>query len=389
MRLLHVVNRVDPSDGGPPAVVAHLAGAQRLLGHDVAVAALEPGAAAAEVAALYAAVPYGSGVLQIPFASRPWAERVTGTAAARRLRLLLAEFDFVHIHGLWQPLLFRAARACLGTGVAYGVTPHGMLSAWSMTQKPLKKRLALAAGWRAILERASFVQFLNAFERDEGCRSVALPQAVIVPNGVSVEAFAGDTGDDAGFSASLPRRYVLFLGRLHVSKGVLLLPPAFARLAARHPEVELLIAGPDFGAQPELEAAVRRAGLEARIRLLGGVYGTRKKALLRHAACLCLPTYQEGFSVTLLEALACGVPVVTTARANFPEIAAHGAGLIVEPDAAALADALLTLLADTDRARFAASARRLVAAYDWREVAATLVARYTLGAGAKALATAS
>jgi len=178
---------------------------------------------------------------------------------------------------------------------------------------------------------------------------------------------------------------VLSLGRLHATKGLDILCEAFARIAAVQPDVDLVIAGPDFGYEPRLRAHIEQLGLSSRVHVVGPVFARSKVALLRAALCLCQPSRQEGFSMTILEALACRVPVVISTECHFPQIQTEGAGFVVPLDAGATAQALLTLLGNEQvRKEAAQSALALVLArYTVDRLAEALVKNYqALGTGA-------
>ena len=132
--------------------------------------------------------------------------------------------------------------------------------------------------------------------------------------------------------------FVLFVGRLHEQKGVDLLLAAFEIVARRHPTVRLVIAGPDYG--------VTLPPLHPRVVRVGPVYGRDKPAALADATVFCLPSRHEGFSLAVLEALACGLPVVISTECHFPEVAAAGAGVVTPLDPASIADGLLRVLGD-------------------------------------------
>jgi glycosyltransferase involved in cell wall biosynthesis len=173
------------------------------------------------------------------------------------------------------------------------------------------------------------------------------------------------------------RPFFLFLARLHHMKGPDRLLRAFALAVQSNlpPETNLIIAGPDFGMLTALTDEAHRLGVSSRVRFVGSVRGPLKLALLQHALCLCQPSRYEGFSVTLLESLACGVPVVITPESNFPEVAAHGAGLVVEGSTEQLSAALVRLAREPQiRAAMIAAGLQLVA----REFTWTAVAKRSL-----------
>jgi glycosyltransferase involved in cell wall biosynthesis len=371
MRIVHCVDRIDPADGGPPAVAVRLAAAQARRGHQLGLISHTPRCSQQELQDSYGAIAGYTAIAQQYFDAGSFHERLSAARARDSLPQRLGRPDFVHLHGIWRPLLLRIAQHCQALGVPYAVTPHGMLKSWAMSQKRLKKYLGLTLGWRQVLERARVLHFLNEAERAEAAPLRLPTPGVVIPNGVDVAEINRGIAGNPAFQATLPGRYVLFLARLHYSKGLDLLIGAFERCAARYPDVHLVIAGADFGYRPQLEELIGASGLQARIHLLGGVYGEDKLQLLRNATCLCHPTRQEGFSMTLLESLASSVPVITTPEAHFPDIALEGAGIVCAADADSLARAVSAVLEDESRrTRMGIAAQRLVGSrYDWSVIA--------------------
>lgn len=168
---------------------------------------------------------------------------------------------------------------------------------------------------------------------------------------------------------------ILFLGWVEDHKGVPELIDAVARLAADRtlPPVRLHLAG-DGGGRAEAEARVAAAGLGGRVEFLGWIEGEAKARALAAADVFCLPSHAEGLPNALLEAMAAGLPVVSTPVGSIPDVVAPGENGLLVPvrDAGALAHALRTLVADPAlRARIGARARE-----DAR-------ARFSLAAGAQ------
>lgn len=145
---------------------------------------------------------------------------------------------------------------------------------------------------------------------------------------------------------------VLFLGRLAPEKGPDLAIHAFARIAHRFPEVELLLAG-EGDERPALERTVRSLGFGARVRFLGWVGPAAVGRVLDSASVVLLPSRTEGMPLASLEASGRGRPVVATRVGGLAEVVAHErTGLLVAPeDVAALGEALGDLLSDCEGAR--------------------------------------
>jgi glycosyltransferase involved in cell wall biosynthesis len=256
-----------------------------------------------------------------------------------------------------------------------------MLDPWSLTQSRWKKRLALALGWRRMLERAAALHLLNADEKALVAGLGLRTPGIVIPNGVNLADF-DPPPDPALFRRQLPelgdRPYILFLGRLHYKKGLDHLAEAFRIVACQLPDMHLVVAGPDDGARRDLESRVAGAGLADRVHIPGPIYGPAKLSCVAGAACFCLPSRQEGFSVAILEALACGTPAVVSTECHFPEVAEVGAGEIVLLDTGALAAALNRVLADFSRRELMGKAgRELVAArFTWPRIAEHCIDTY-------------
>lgn len=269
-------------------------------------------------------------------------------------------------------------------GVPYVVVPHGMLDPWSLRQKALKKRVALATYMRGVLDRAAFLHALNAEERDL-MRPLGLKVPVeVIPNGVFLEEF--ERMPAAGAFRAAHRGlgqdpYILFLSRLHFKKGLDYLADAFAILAKQRADVRLVVAGSDDGFKGEFERMIAAHGLSGRTHLVGPLYGEEKLAAFNDAACFCLPSRQEGFSIAITESLACGTPAVVSEDCHYPEVGEVGAGTVTALEAGAVAAGLVRVLAG-DRGAMGEAGRRLVRErFNW-----PAVARTTLGAYGRAFA---
>ncbi|OYV74923.1 MAG: hypothetical protein B7Z66_14825 [Chromatiales bacterium 21-64-14] len=250
-----------------------------------------------------------------------------------------------------------------------------------MAQKRWKKRLGLVLGRRRLLRDASFLHVLN---EDEGKLLEPLrlgTPMVVVPNGV----FAAEVGkrpNPGRFYLRYPQLenspYILFLSRLHYKKGLDFLAAMFAKVASAIPEVRLVVVGPDGGALADFEGRVRNAGFANRVLVTGPLYGSAKSEALADAACFCLPSRQEGFSMAITEALAIGCPVLITENCHFPEVATAGAGLVVPLSVAELADAASRILRSSAlRTRMGQEGLALVRkSYTWERISEYLEAAY-------------
>jgi glycosyltransferase involved in cell wall biosynthesis len=201
-------------------------------------------------------------------------------------------------------------------------------------------------------------------------------RVVVIPLGVPALGAAGPLPAAVGARVG-DAPYVLAIGTIEPRKNMPLLVESFVEVDV--PDAHLVIAGPDGAARPDVDAAI--AGLPPAVRervvLLGPVDDPSRRALLEHAAVVAYPSRYEGFGFPVLEAMASGVPVVTTRAGAIPEVAADAAVLVGPSDAAALADALTRVLTNDElRADLVARGRDRVEHFSWSATAAGLAAEY-------------
>ncbi len=256
------------------------------------------------------------------------------------LKQNLARFDGVVIHGLWQYHSYGSYRM-VRDRTPYVVFPHGMLDPYfkrAFPLKHLKKQVYWLAREYRVLRDARAVCFTTPIERDSAAGTM-WPERwnpAVVSFGTTQP-----TGDPASqreiFLSRYPglrqRRFFLFLSRIHSKKGCDLLLEALARVGEAHPDLDLVMAGPDEGGlRPQLEAQAGRLGISARVHWTGMLEGDLKWGAFHAADAFVLPSHQENFGVAVVEALACGLPVLISDKVNiWPDIVRDEAG-IVNPD---------------------------------------------------------
>lgn len=380
MKILHTAAGLSPDSGGPARSVPQLARALAAAGHEIALWAPRP------VDHLSDSDPEGDTGLAVHSGSFDAALEAFGRP------------DLVHDHGIWLPCHRTVAGICEARGIQRMVSPRGMLEPWSLNHKKWKKRVAWWLYQRKALRSAVALHATAASEAAQ-FRKLGLAQPILLAaNGVD-EAPAPDTEPD-GVST---RRAALFLSRIHPKKGLPILLEAWARIRPR--EWGLCITGPEENNHlAELKTLCDRLALDwrdvsatpqtatlvppATITFSPAVEGNAKWQAFHAAELFILPTHSENFGIVVAEALAAGLPVITTHGAPWEILEKEDCGWWVPVNI----DAIATALADATRhhpdelAAMGARGRQIVAEhFSWDTIARDMIAGYEwlLGQGPK------
>lgn len=298
---------------------------------------------------------------------------------ARQIRQQVAWADVVFIHFHYQFASVVGGWICRLLRKPYIIFTHGSLnrdgiSLRSHTLKQLYLRL---------LEHGNFRQALFAayHSQEERENSFCFGRYQIVPNGVDPQAFE-PLPAKGSFRVQYPalqdRLLILYLGRLDAGKGLDLLLPAFRHLVDRCSDVHLVLAGGDEkGYESSLQQMVSNLQIQEHVTFTGLIGGDLKLAALQDSDIYVLPSRSEGLSIAMLEAMYMGLPVIVSDRVGlWRAIEAERCGLVVPLDVAPLADALLSMATQPNRAEMGAHAAELVQTrYTWPTITQNLLAR--------------
>lgn len=376
--VLHFVPGLHYRDGGPSHSVVRLTDALAEDG-DLSVALVSHSDPELE------SIPSsGERVLRRTAASSNQLALRSGLVDRKLLASMLAtrHVDLMHIHSLWHLSNHWAMRLAWSRGIPLICHPRGMLEPWSLAYRAWKKRLALLLFHRTDMERTRAFIATSTME-SESIRRMGLRQPVaIIPNGVDFPALPPDATSPA--SGHRGDRVVLFLSRIHPKKGVAVLLQAWAKCA--RPGWKLVLAGPDEGGH--LRVVMREIGnlgIADTVSYVGEVRAERKEATYRSADLFVLPSFGENFGLVIAEALAYGIPVITTRHTPWANLDTVGCGWWieagVEPLVAALRHAMA--LSDDARAEMGKRGQGYVARYQWSNTArqTALFYRWILGHG--------
>lgn len=252
------------------------------------------------------------------------------------------------------------------------VTVHDLAQFRLTTMFPAWKRALAWVVLRAAVRRARRVVTISRFTRDDLAARLpaAVPKLEVVPQGVGGEITARAPSHAAARDAESLAPFLLVVGNQKPHKNLGAALQVLARLRADVPGLRLVVAGRHYPGDEPLAARARELGVGDAVVELGAVDDDVLRALYGRAECLLFPSYFEGFGLPLLEAMACGLPVVASNRASIPE-AVGDAGLMADPDDwDALAAAVRSLRPGPLRDEMVARGRRRAALLTWDATAA-------------------
>lgn len=341
MKILQVIPSLDAKAGGPVEGLIQQGIVMTAHGHNVQTLCLDaPGSAVDTRVASDAVYQLGPAYLgyRLSFRLEPW------------LRTHGRHYDCIIIHGMWQYHGYCVAKVARELGLRYVIFLHGMLDPWFARRYPLKhlkKWLYWPWAEYRTLRDAALVLFTTEEEKMLARESFWLykvRERMVgygvrrreIPPGQAREAFL------SRFPELASRRNLLYLSRIHPKKGCDLLIHAFAKAAGRDPELHLVLAGPgETSWIDHLKGMARQLGLQERVTFTGMLQGEQKWGAYDAADVFVLPSHQENFGIVVAEALASGLPVLTTFQVNiWREIQEAGAG-VIQPDTQAGANELL------------------------------------------------
>lgn len=350
MHIVHVIATLAAEEGGPSRAVLDMAVAMAARGHDVAIQTTDYGGAPVDVAAArQQGVRIETHPVQFP---RRWKR---STALRATLERVLPDVDVVHLHSFYLYHCLITERICRKAGVPYVLRPHGTLDPFLQQRHRYRKGLIGALFQNRVTDNAAGLHFTAQEERELAQPYARGQKGFVVPSALDPSEFAA-LPPASHFHQRFPemqgRRILLFMSRLNFKKGLDILIAAFAGAVAERPDLHLVIAGPDDGMQQSVEAWVAETGLEGHVTLPGMLRGEDRLAALSAAELAVLPSYSENFGYAVVEAMACGLPVLISDRVNiWREVQAAEAGVVCAADRDAVTRAMIAMLDEPQKNR--------------------------------------
>jgi len=241
------------------------------------------------------------------------------------------DFDLVVFHSTWSIIDIRLAMECHRLGVPYLVISHGSLDPFDLKKKRVWKLLLGPLVVRPYLSHSQGVVCSTEMEAARLIKYGARPSMIVMPWSVDVEAATSTRAETrAAYGLNEDEFVLLSLGRIDYKKGFPILIPAFRRLLQSGIRGRIVIAGPDSkGYLAKVQGMVDEEGVGDKTMFLPPVTGGAKSSLMQAADCFVLPSLNENFGNTVVEAMQNGLPVVISDNVYIAEQVSRAKGGIV------------------------------------------------------------
>lgn len=276
--------------------------------------------------------------------------------------------DLVHVNGIWSPQNWGFQKVAQKLGIKVVLSPHGMLEPWIMANNPLKKRLGMFLYQKRAIINADYLHATAQMEMNS-IQSLGFKNPiVIIPNGIDLSAIK-QVKKDYG------KRKMVFLSRIHPKKGIELLLEAWRNTDTTSWILEIAGNGDD---KYIIELKESAADLQ-NVHFVGAKYGEDKWSFLRSADVMVLPTHSENFGIVVAEALAVGIPVLTTQGTPWEDLEKHQCGWWIDLSVVNLKTTLIQVFSTPidSLERMGYNGKKLVEEkYDIKEVAKNMYSLY-------------
>lgn len=384
MKILHVIASLNLRLGGPPKACMEMAKAVAGLGHEVTIFSTASMEEAEEMGGELGSPFKRDGVTVVLF-DRLGKGRIASAISislARALSRQVSEYDVVHTHSLYLFHNLVAGHYCRKHGVPYIVRPHGTLDPFLYHRHRFRKSIVEWLFENRNMAHSAALHYTAAEEMELAAPFVHGAPGFVVPLGLHLDEYR--TLPEAGrFREKYPemkgRKIILFLSRINFKKGLDLLIKGFAEAARGRDDLHLAIVGPeDAGFGDTVRDWIATEGIQNRVTFTGMLAGVEKLAAFKDAEMFVLPSYSENFGISVIEAMACGLPVVISDKVNiWREVKNAGAGKVVSCKAPEVAAAILGLLDSRDAVAMGENAKTMVEQqFQWNKIALQLETVY-------------
>jgi glycosyltransferase involved in cell wall biosynthesis len=303
MKILHITNSIDKSVGGPARSVPQTCIELAILGLSIELVTQETADMVHLKETSRLTVRYKSICDLFRFGSQ----------------LSNKNIDLIHLQHIWNPYIQVMAFWARKRKIPYIITPRGMLEPWIMERNPMKKKIAMFLYQRKSIQKAAYIHATAQIEAGH-IKALGFTNPIsIIPNGI-------DLTEVKEVKADYGSKKMVFLSRIHPKKGIELLLEVWGNLETKGWKLEIAGDG-----DPSYITSLKYKARDLKnIQFVGPQYGKAKWDFLRSADVMVLPSYSENFGIVVAEALAVGVPVITTRETPWEDLESYNCGWWIE-----------------------------------------------------------
>ena len=282
------------------------------------------------------------------------------------------KFDVVHLHDYRTFQNIALFRAWKKWKIPYVLQPHGTISTHT-GKMPIKYLFDLIIG-NQLLKNSSKILVLNESEGKHCGTEIPDRKLVVLPNGIDFQKYQnipeyGLFRKKIGIESD--KKIILYLGRIHKSKGVDLLLYAYGKKKQTNSEwakITLVIAGPDDGYVHALKKLAVSLNIEDDVQFTGFLSHEEKLSAFTDASVFITPVF-FGFPLTFLESMICGCPIITTNKGDTLNWLDGEIGLVSDYSDTGIAEKIQIILNDESvRSKFSTAAKNQVIQFDWKNI---------------------
>ncbi len=291
----------------------------------------------------------------------------------RKVKKEIQYFDVVHLHNYRTFQNIAVHYYAKKHNIPFVLQAHGSLPR-IISKQNLKQLYDNLCGYRLLKDTSKVIAVTQVEAEQYKNMGVSEDKIEIIPHGIASAEFVNLPRRGAfrkKYSLSDSEKVILYLGRIDKTKGFDLLCKTFADLSKSLNGIKLVIVGPDDGYLSSLKKLIKDLKIRDKVLFTGPLYGQEKLSAYIDADVYVLPSIYEIFGITVLEACACGTPVIVTDRCGIADVIGREAGLVVPYDKEQLQGALLKMLGDEKlRLKFGEKGKSLVnERFNWEKIA--------------------
>jgi len=300
------------------------------------------------------------------------------------LKKRLRQFDVIHISEVWSYSAAFASYYSLKYKKPYIVSPRGSLYPYTFKKKIWKKLPYYYLFAKKVLEKSSLIQYVTEDEKVQSHNFLKLKtNSAVIPSGIDFSEFS-TLPDKEELKNKYPflkgKKIILFLSRIIWIKGLDILIESFKELVRTRGDLHLLIVGEDSGDgyKEIVKGWVKKHNIENMVTFTGPLSGKDKFMAYTGSDIFVLPSYSENFGMVIIEAMACGIPVVISNKVGLcDKVKECDAGIVINTSPESLTEALKVLIENNQfRLNLSAKGREFAQHYNIDNIADMMISAY-------------